>query len=71
MSVKIFVDILSLLGKCGRNFSKARFTDSKMSMKIFIDVEVKDVEFRQRFIFNTKLYLVKSKSLFASLLEIW
>ena len=46
MSVKIFVDILSLLGKCGRNFSKARFTDGKMSMKIFIDVEVKDVEFR-------------------------
>ena len=47
MSVKIFVDILSLLGKCERNFSKkARFTDSKISMKIFIDVEVKDVEFR-------------------------
>ena len=46
MSVKIFVDILSLLGKCERNFSKARFTDSKMSMKIFIDVEVKDAEFR-------------------------
>ena len=46
MSVKIFVDILSLLGKCERNFSTVRFTDSKMSMKIFIDVEVKDVEFR-------------------------
>jgi len=44
--MEIFVDISSFLEKCGRNFSKPRFTDSKMSMKIFIDVEVKDVEFR-------------------------
>ena len=41
--MKIFVDILNLLGKCGRNFSKPRFTNSKMSMKIFIDVEVKEL----------------------------
>ena len=45
MSVKIFVDFLSLLGKCRRKFSKPRFIDSKMSMKIFVDVEVQDVEF--------------------------
>ena len=63
MAVNIFVDILSLLGKCGRNFCKPRFTDSKMSMKLFIDFEV--------FICNTKLYLIKNKSLFASLFEEW